>query len=86
MKVGQLDGAEEVVREIDPLIVEAGQTMGHGMYLRSRATLHLAQGRLDACEADLDAAEAIFRALGPSADPLMQRVNQVRAALAEARG
>lgn len=64
---------------------KGASSLDYGTYLRSRANLHIAEGKLEASEADLDAADAIFSAKGtegkkykPAAAKIRERLNQAR--------
>ncbi|BCW87918.1 Serine/threonine-protein kinase PknD [Alphaproteobacteria bacterium SO-S41] len=81
------DEAEAVLKAVDDLAVEAGNTsLVYGMYLRARAAIRLEQGRYDEAGAALDEAEAVFKPLGPQGEGFLSDIAKMRATIAERRG
>lgn len=80
--LGRPDEAESLLPDIERLAGEAGAgSLPQGMFHRTRAYVRLTQGRGAEARRDLDAAEAIYRALGPAGEQAMEDVRTLRAKL-----
>jgi non-specific serine/threonine protein kinase/serine/threonine-protein kinase len=83
---GDTAKASAMLASVGPALKPLGtSSILYGIYLRARGQVEQAQRKYDAASADLDAADAVFRALGAPAAPFIKSMPALRADLAAAR-
>lgn len=83
---GNVQAARALLRSVEPGLAPLGNAnILYGAYLAARSHLEQAEGKLVPAQADLDAAAAVFTALGPAAEPFSKDIPRRRADLAKAR-
>jgi eukaryotic-like serine/threonine-protein kinase len=84
--LSRLDEASTILADAVPYARSQGtSSLSYGTYLRSRANIRLALGKLDEAEADLDAADLIFLAKGTEGSKYKPAAQKIRGRLNEAR-
>ena len=83
---GDTATAEKVLNEVEPLIVSMPkQGLPAGLLAKTRAIVRLRQGRTADATSELDKAQAVFTAVGPSGGSFLKSFPALRARIASAR-
>ncbi len=84
--LGDAAGARREFAAIAPVVsAPASQPLLYGIFLRGRFELGMAEHDYARAEADIDAAEAVFKKVGPSGDTFLQSLPGLRKRLVAAR-